>query len=310
ILGDLGFQDFHQRTLSASSSATAKLRCYCAAFLIPTFGIPPVIIGAVAASTDWNQTSYGSPSPSEQGQTGLILPLALQHLTPPYISVIGIGAVAAAVMSSTDSALLSAASIFSSNIYKKIIRPQASENEMRWVIRASVVFFGLLGTLLTFLHTSVMAFWILGGEIAYILMLPQLVCVLFVGFSNSYGAIVGFLMALLLRLLCGESLLGIPPTIHFPGCILVDGIYVQHAPIRTICMLVSFTTILLVSWLTSLLFDRGIMSRKYDILRIKLQPIPQTDLPQTGLPKNNDENNLEPLCNNAGHSCPQTESSC
>ncbi|KAJ4922154.1 hypothetical protein JOQ06_021735, partial [Pogonophryne albipinna] len=50
-IGDLGFQDFHQRTLSASSSTTAKLRCYAAAFLIPTFGIPPVIIGAVAAST-------------------------------------------------------------------------------------------------------------------------------------------------------------------------------------------------------------------------------------------------------------------
>lgn len=50
-IGDLGFQDFHQRTLSASSSATAKLRCYAAAFLIPTFGIPPVLIGAVAAST-------------------------------------------------------------------------------------------------------------------------------------------------------------------------------------------------------------------------------------------------------------------
>lgn len=50
-LGDLGFQEFHQRTLSASSSATAKLRCYAAAVLIPTFGIPPVLIGAVAAST-------------------------------------------------------------------------------------------------------------------------------------------------------------------------------------------------------------------------------------------------------------------
>lgn len=55
------------------------------------------------------------------------MPLALQHLAPSYISVFGIGAIAAAVMSSADSSMLSATSIFSSNIYKNIVRRQVRQ---------------------------------------------------------------------------------------------------------------------------------------------------------------------------------------
>ena len=53
----------------------------------------------------------------------LTLPLVLQYLTPMGISFVGLGAISAAVMSSADSSVLSASSMFAHNIYKIIFRP-------------------------------------------------------------------------------------------------------------------------------------------------------------------------------------------
>lgn len=56
-LGNLGLQNFHQRTLSAASSSTAKITCFAAAFIVPTLGIPPILLGAAAASTSTEEKS-------------------------------------------------------------------------------------------------------------------------------------------------------------------------------------------------------------------------------------------------------------
>ena len=58
--------------------------------------------------------------------TRLVLPMVLQYLTPSWVSFIGLGAISAAVMSSADSSVLSASSMFGHNIYKLIIRKNVS----------------------------------------------------------------------------------------------------------------------------------------------------------------------------------------
>eukprot|EP00066_Takifugu_rubripes_P010709 XP_003978745.1 PREDICTED: high affinity choline transporter 1-like [Takifugu rubripes] len=272
-LGGLAYQAFYQRILSASSYTQAQVTCFASSAFCLVLGVPSILVGAVAASTDWNSTSYGLPTPYDRDQAGAILPIALQYLVPSYVSIIGIGAVAAAVMSSMDSALLSSASLFSSNIYKNIFRKQASDREMQWVIRISVVAVGLAGTGLTFLDSSVLVFWLVGVDMSYTIMFPQLVCILFSKVSNSYGAAVGLMMGIVLRVLSGEPLLGLPPVIQYPGCRLnKEGKMTQYFPFRTAIMVASMLSILLVSWLMSLIFNKGLLPESWDTFKLKHRP--------------------------------------
>lgn len=139
------------------------------------------------------------------------------------------------------------------------------------MIKISVVVVGLAGTSLTFLDNSVLMIWMLRSDLTYTLMLPQLVCVLFFKISNGYGAVLGCVVGVVLRVLCGEPLLGIPTILKFPGCTLVNGVYVQHSPIRTICMLSALGAILLFSYLASLLFNRDVIPEKWDFFNVKAQ---------------------------------------
>lgn len=146
---------------------------------------------------------------------------------------------------------------------------QASNNEMKWVIRVAVMVVGLAGTSITFYTNSTLVLWILGADISYTLMFPHLVAVLFFEVSSGYGAMVGYVVGLTVRILLGEKIVGLPVVLHLPGSTLEDGVHVQKSPVRTVSMLCTLATILVFSWLASFMFNHGLLPERWDIFKVK-----------------------------------------
>jgi len=242
ILGGIPWQVYFQRVLASENERAAVRLSYVAGIGCAAMAVPAVLIGAIGAVADWSATAAGPPP-----QSALVLPYVLQYLTPPAIAVIGLGAVAAAVMSSVDSSILSASSMFAWNVYRPLFRPHADDRETRYVVRAAVVVVGIAATALALSVESVYVLWCLCADLVYVILFPQLLTALFDRRANRTGVISGAAVGLVLRLGGGEPYLGLPAVIRYPmqtsdGC---------HFPFRTVAMLSGLATIWLVSRATA-----------------------------------------------------------
>ncbi|XP_022245913.1 high-affinity choline transporter 1-like [Limulus polyphemus] len=263
ILGGIPWQVYFQRVLSCKSAFKAQVLSYVAAFGCLVMAIPPMMIGVIAKATAWNETSYGEPLKPDE--TALVLPLVLQYLTPSAVSFFGLGAVSAAVMSSSDSSILSASSMFARNVYKLIFRQNASEREIVWVVRISILFVGTLATAMALTVKSIYGLWYLSSDLVYVILFPQLICVVhFKEYCNTYGSLLAYVLGFLMRALGGEPILGLEPAIHYPFYDETGG---QRFPFRTFSMLISLTTLLTISAFTKWAFESGRLPAKLDIFR-------------------------------------------
>uniref|UniRef100_A0A4W5K4B9 High affinity choline transporter 1 n=1 Tax=Hucho hucho TaxID=62062 RepID=A0A4W5K4B9_9TELE len=276
MLGGIPWQVYFQRVLSASSATYAQVLSFIAAAGCLVMAVPSVLIGAIGASTDWNQTTYGAISPKEKDQSDMILPIVLQHLCPPWISFFGLGAVSAAVMSSADSSILSASSMFARNIYQLAFRQSATDREIVWVMRITIFVFGALATAMALLTGTVYGLWYLSSDLVYVIIFPQLLSVLFIKGTNTYGSVAGYVFGLLLRIGGGEPYLKLPPFIYYPGWVQQVKIHhltgdmeyfiQQRFPFKTVSMLASFLGNVAFSYLLKYLFESGTLSHKYDFM--------------------------------------------
>ncbi|KAF2348984.1 Sodium/solute symporter [Trinorchestia longiramus] len=262
ICGGIPWQVYFQRVLSASTPRSAQLLSYSASIGCILSAIPACLIGAIAKATDWTQTEYHhTPTGYEKK---LVLPLVMQYLTPTWVAFIGLGAVSAAVMSSADSSVLSAASMFAMNIYKVVFRQKASDREVVWVMRVAIVAVAVMASGIGIAINSIYYLFKLCGDLVFVILFPQLTMVVHFGkYINTYGSFVGFCIGFTVRLLGGEPYIHVPAVIHYPFFDYENG--VQNFPFRTMAMLCSLFSIIVFSALAKILFQKGIIPSRYDV---------------------------------------------
>lgn len=129
-LADVTAQTLLQRAFSAKNEQVAQNSFYLAGFGHLSLGLIPVTLGIIASVT----------MPGLADPETVIPELAIAHLHPVAIAIF-VGALLAAIMSSADSALLAAASVFSTNILP-LFKPQASDRLRLLATRIAIPVFG------------------------------------------------------------------------------------------------------------------------------------------------------------------------
>jgi len=239
IFGGIPWHVYFQRVLSSRTEFTAQWLSIIAGLLCALAAVPAVIIGMLCVTTDWS--SMGVP---ELESGAVALPYAIRYLTPPLVSVIALGALAAGVMSSVDSSILSASSMGTWNVYRPLFSVASDDPKLISVLRKLIWLIGISATLMALQIKSIYALWFLCSDFVYCILFAQLLTALFDPKANPIGSIAGYAVAAVLRLGAGESVLGLPTWIPYP---LLDANGVTQFPFRTLSMVAGLITIVVVS---------------------------------------------------------------
>lgn len=145
-LGSIPSQDVFQRAMSSGSANTAVKSCYYAAALYLTVAMLPLFISLC--------TKHLYPD-HLTGDTQLALPLMVLQHTHLGVQVLFFGSLLSAIMSTTSSAILAPAAIFSENLVRPLMKERITDRQMLWLTKGSVLLFSALATLMACLRSNI-----------------------------------------------------------------------------------------------------------------------------------------------------------
>lgn len=212
MLGGVPWNCYFQRVLSCRSPRAAEAHSILSGLLTILLTIPPLLVGIIAFSYPWPPELAARLA----AQPADAMPLVFKHLTPPIAALFGLAAITGAVTSSFSSSILSAGTMFSWNVCRRLLKPDLSARGLTILMRASIAMLGVGAIWMALKVQSVQALWFFTSDLVFVLLFPQLVAALFDRRANVIGSIVAFVVSLLIRIGGGEPLFGLPALVDYP----------------------------------------------------------------------------------------------
>lgn len=183
-LGSLPSQDVFQRTMSSGSATTAVRSCFIGAGLYLTVAMLPLFISLCVKHLYPDQIN---------GDTQLTLPLMVIQHTNMAVQVLFFGSLLSAIMSTTSSAILAPAAIFSENLVRPLLKEKLTDRKMLLLTRASVLLFSLIGTIMACLRSNIYELVGESSVLSLVSLFVPLVFGLYWKRANGAGAILAMI---------------------------------------------------------------------------------------------------------------------
>lgn len=208
-LGSIPSQDVFQRIMSSGSTNTAVRSCFIAAGMYLTVAMLPLFISLCVKHlypefiTD--DTQLALPS------------MVLAHASMP-VQILFFGSLLSAIMSTTSSAMLAPAAIFSENLVKPLSKNKLSDQQLLKITKLGILIFSAMATIMACMRSNI---YELVGE-SSILSLVSLFAPLVFGLywkrSSSTGALLSMVLGILTWLICEQLDMRLPSLV--PGLLV------------------------------------------------------------------------------------------
>lgn len=182
-LGSIPAQDLMQRVLSAKNEKTASYSSYLAGILYVTVGMMPVIIGMIYFRLNPNLSI-------DDALNKILLLMAVEHLTP-VLAVLFVCALVAALMSSSDSAILAAASVLGYNGLK-YFKPDVDQKQTLKATKLFVPIVTAIALILALYFQVIYNLMVVAWSVLLVSLFAPYAAAYFWKKANNYGAIASF----------------------------------------------------------------------------------------------------------------------